>query len=353
MNGAEQMVLIGIDFNSAGELLRAKHHLSQGQIETIYRDHSGPGEVLILSTCNRTEFYFNGLNRPEQAWDFLGSVFEGVRLDRENFYSCQGERVWLHLLQLAVGLKSMLIGETEILGQIRAAWRVQIESTLRAGELGEGFRKVLSYARRIRHQTHIGGHSASLTTLVIKELRRYVADFNTAAVLILGNGALGQKMAQAFLYHNVPVTILTRGPGAKRRPKPQQVVAGARMIFGHDQLDVLLPSHSIVVAATGAPHYVLKKEHADILQGKFLLDLAFPRNIDPALADDARGRMWDLDYFEKISEANRQSKAAAIAAAGRQCIAAAEQIGEALYGSKNTDWNQQYPPFAAITTTTA
>lgn len=338
MNGKERLILIGIDFNSAAEAVRAACHLSPGQIERIYQNHSGPAELLILSTCNRTEFYFYGLDK-RQAWRRLEKIFEGLWPERKNFYIYQDQAVCLHLMELATGLKSMLIGETEILGQVRAAWQRYLQSIPGNGQLGELFRKGLSYARRIRQQTDIGGYSASLTTLVIKTLKKAGARLRDESVLILGNGPLGQKLARIFLAHDLPTVILTRGLGVKRRPRPQQLIDGVRIVFGYDHLERLLLSHSIVVAATGAPHYVLKREHARLLEGKFLLDLAFPRNIDPVLADIARGKIWDLDYFGKMSEANRQNKVVAIAEARCRCIVAAEQIRRALYEPENKDWN--------------
>jgi glutamyl-tRNA reductase len=88
----------------------------------------------------------------------------------------------------------------------------------------------------------------------------------------------------------------------------------------------LLRRHTLIVTATTAPHYILKTDYQELLSGKILIDLAFPRNIDPDLGLSGDSRLWDLEYFGEISKVNRKNKVEAIAAAKNQCLSALERI---------------------------
>lgn len=324
MNENRKFYVIGVDFTSATPETRAAFHLTPSQIIQIYQQEQLP-ESLILSTCNRTEFYFLGLESVQTGLRFLETVF-GKSINPEQFYIYQESEAWLHLLELAVGLKSMIVGETEILGQIQAALQLRRGFGRFGREQGRGFERIIAAARRIRQQTNIGGFSSSLYTLVMRELKRVSPRFDNLSALILGNGVIARKLAQTFRNHRLATTILSRGNGIKRHAQPQPVLDDVKMVFGYDHLHDLLAAHSVIVAATAAPHYILKPEHSGLLQGKILIDLAFPRNIDPVLGLSDSCRLWDLEHFALISRANLKSKTEAVAAAKMLCASALERI---------------------------
>lgn len=316
----EDYLVIGIDFHHASDELRAKYHLSARQIDLIYRQAVLPAETIVLATCNRTEFFYYGA-APDQFIKALITVYAGQVMDQPSFYRFYGPAVVQHLLELAVGLKSMIIGETEILGQIDDAYRLAGEAGAEPQHLGKLFRQVILQARRIRVRSRIGGYSSSLPTMVVKELKKLSGELDRFQPLILGNGMIAQKIAQAFEYQGMTVTMLTRNP-----LPPQAVGTERRMIAGYSRLPELLSRHNLIVAATAAPHLLIHRESAGAVVGKVFIDLSFPRNIDPELAKSADCILWDLKYFGAISRANQALKAQAVSETEALCRQAAERL---------------------------
>ena len=311
-----ELQVVGLDYTCADPELRARTHLTTKKVEEIYQQYLGNDDFIILSTCNRTELYYTSTVNIEAV---LPEIFGGSL--PEDAYHYQGAEALLHLLELAVGLRSMIIGETEILGQIKSAWQLRRNNEATPSTICNLFRTIVSQARHIRAKTKIGGYSASLYTLVIRELKRELKEFKDGPVLILGNGLIAQKMAQAFLNHHVATTILTRTQKADSTFRPQPMLPGVRTVLGYQHLNELLASHSVIVTATTAPHYLVKLENAELLRGKVLIDLSFPRNIDPQLRL-ACDHFWDLDHFGAIAAVNTGCKNEAVALAKTLCVEA-------------------------------
>lgn len=324
MSGDLKLSVIGIDINSASPEARAEYHLTQSQIIKIYQQKQIGHSFFILATCNRTEIYFMNGEPDSILFQSIQTIFS--RIDPTQFYSLRGDDAWLHLLELAIGLKSMLIGETEILGQIRASIQLRQEYEAFSREQLSAFDKVIAAARKIRHRTRIGGFSSSLYTLVIRELKKEQVGFNELRTLILGNGTIAQNLARVLCNHELPTTVLVRNNGITLHSKPQPVIDGVTMVSGYEHLCDLLRTHTLIITATAAPHFILKPEHREFLRGKILIDLSFPRNIDPDLGRNGDSRLWDLEYFGAIAKVNRRNKVQAIAAAKVQAVAALKII---------------------------
>lgn len=329
MNVNPKLSLIGIDYNSATHQLRARYHLTRQRIEAIYREKLVPEETVILSTCNRTEFYFWGAGRTEDTFGYLKGIYQ-ENLNPQGFYYYSGETALLHLLELAVGLKSMLVGETEILGQIETARQMASQFRESRLVLGDLFQRIITAARRIRLKTNIGGYSSSLSTLVLRELKQLGVTLPQRTALILGSGEIGQKLAQAFHYQNIATTILTRGAGSKKRVKPCKLVEGVTTVFGYEHLKELMAQHDTIIAATAAPHYIIKPKQCQGLPPKVVIDLAFPPNVDPEIGNLKNWVLWDLEYFARLEAANRQEKTKAIKSAQELCRQARQRIAATL-----------------------
>ncbi|MCL6591455.1 MAG: hypothetical protein K6U80_16075 [Firmicutes bacterium] len=324
--------LIGIDHQSADPGLRARYHLTMKQIAAIYGSHRVPPDTVILSTCNRTEFYFDSLCEVIGLRDSLAEVFSVQVKDWTGFYLKQGEEALLHLIRLAVGLQSMIIGETEILSQLGAAY----ELAQRTGNISEFsvwgclFGKIHEYARYIRKKSKIGAYSSSLASLVVKEVKQYFENQMKSQVqkfpkaLILGNGVIAQKISRAFVFQGIPVAIISRN--SEPQPEYRGPRAGEIQRYSWERLGQVLAEADIVVAATTAPHFLLKKGHFEQLGGKVLIDLAFPRNIDPGVTAVVNCELWDLAYFGKKTAANQALKRQAVEKAEYLCFQALKRF---------------------------
>lgn len=319
--------LIGLDFKSAPPEIRQRFHLSSSKVEEIYRTFAKP--VIVLSTCNRTEIYLWDQAARETIWQTLQTIFPDKEIPLGCFYEKHGREAVQHLMELAVGLHSMLLGESEILGQIETAYRIASENSAMMGDLGEVFRETLKAARKIRERSRIGAHSTSQTSLAVKEICRSYPSQGTK-VLVLGQGAMASKLARALCYQGFKVTILAR----RITENPIQDV-------NYYQWNLLIPKlqeHSVIIAATTAPHTLIREEHIPWVRGKLLLDLAFPYNIERNLARKADCTIRDLEYFRKCSEANLGKKRNAAQAAMSLCQVAALRICDKLSISGETNY---------------
>jgi glutamyl-tRNA reductase len=314
MSKSEELLMIGIDFNSAASEYRRVFHLSLKQLTALYQKDLFPAETIILSTCNRTEFYFYGNHPADFYWKLIEVLNNDQSVQREMFYQYQAEAVILHLLELAVGLKSMIIGETEILGQIATAGELPAKLGKKSPVLSRLFIKSLLFARRIRVQSGIGGHSTALTTLLVKELKHYYGKLVNRPVLVLGNGEIAQKAAQVLLYNGLRVTVLTR----KNLWKPSAIIGDITVVYGYENLPQFITANDILIAATSAPHLLIREEQRPILSGKLMIDLSFPPNIDPALSQSGNP-IWDLDYFGALSRRNLELEQLAVVKADCLC----------------------------------
>jgi glutamyl-tRNA reductase len=334
MSKNRDMVLVGIDHLCPTSQYRERYHLSLKRVAEIYGAGLFGKEMVILSTCNRTEFYLAGYGSEEAIWDALQSIYGPERFDKHHFHLRRGADVIRHLLELASGLQSMIFGETEISGQIDSAVQLAAKNGQPLAILKDLFTKVLGFARRIRVKSGIGTHSTSMTTLMIKTLKKEYNDLAMLRALVLGNGDISQKTATAFHYQGISTTILTRS----RRRQPMMILSHVNIVFGYRHLVDLIPAHDVIVAATSAPHLLIRQEHSGLLRGKTMIDLSFPRNIDPVIAHQGSCVFWDLEYFGRISSENRILNEQAAATARSLCYHAAEAINYQLkveYGERS------------------
>lgn len=311
--------LIGLDYKSASPEIRKQFYLSSSKIKEIYETLVEP--VVILSTCNRTEFYFLSNNEFETAEEKLSKIFGSRGIPHCCFYKKQGQEVVNHLLEVAVGLHSMLLGENEILGQIETTYQIASEIFPDGYDLTI-FREAIKTARRIRERTKIGTHSVSLTSLTVKEICRSYPAMHGFKVLVLGQGTIATKLARALKYQGFNVTLLTR-----RIPEtPIQDVDYCQW----NRLASSLQEHPIIIAATTAPHTLIREEHAPWVKDKLLIDLAFPYNIDRKLTQTEDCVIRDLDYFRQCSEVNLTKKRNSAQAALSLCRIATIRICDKL-----------------------
>ncbi len=321
MADSENLQVIGIDFRSAPVEYRKLFHLTLHQLTEIYRQDIFPAETVILSTCNRTEFYFYTNRSVSFCWELIKGFYDQQSVKREFFYHYCGHEVVLHLLELATGFHSMIIGETKILGQVAGAYEIPEKLGKAAPNLSILFKKVLQFARRIRVQSGIGKHSTSLTTLLMKELKNYYGNPAGQRALVLGNGEIAQKTIQVLLYNGIQTTMLTR----KRVKKTAEFVGDLTVVYGYENLLQAIEANDIIIAATSAPHLLIKEEHRAFLSNKLLIDFSFPRNIEPKLSRNGNP-VWDLDYFGAISSRNFQLEQVAVVKMKTLCKQASVKI---------------------------
>lgn len=261
--------------------------------------HSGQGERLLLVTCNRTELY--GLDRPETLERELlaaAGVDDGP-LDRRS-----GAATVSHLFAVASGLDSMVLGEYQILGQVRRALQQAREEETLGPVLDELTRRAVQVGRRVRRDTELGRNLPSIPKVAVGVARLVLGELAGRRVLVIGSGKLGDITTRT-LRRAADLELIVINRRMERARELAAAVGGRAEPF--EELDRLLEETDLVIACTAAPTPVLTREHvsraASARGGRRLaiLDIAVPRDIDPAVRDLPGVRLYDLDDLREWS----------------------------------------------------
>jgi len=285
------------------------------------RQESGVAEVVILSTCNRTEVYWAGSATGADLSSWL-ERHHGNNLDlASSVYVHQEQRAIEHAFSVASGLDSMVLGEAQILGQLKDAYRVAHETGSTGPALNRLFQAAFSTAKRVRSETQIGANAVSLASATVKLARRVYADLGAQNTLMIGAGEMIALTARHFATAGVKRMVI-----ANRTLSRAQELAAEIKGYAVDlsQLDKELAQADIVVSCTANPDpMVTKAAAAAALKSRrrrpiFMVDLAVPRDIDPAVADLEDIYLFSIDDLQQLVDENRQSRE--VAAGGARLL---------------------------------
>jgi len=277
------LVLVGLSHHVAPVELREQVALPAPRAAGLAAELAEAcGEAVCLSTCNRTELYLAATQAGHAealAVEILGKDELGALL-----YRLRDEAAALHLFRVAAGLDSMVPGEGEILGQVRAAY----ESGSPGPLLDRLFRQALHAGKKVRSQTAIGENPASVSSAAAALAEQVFGDLHGRHVLILGGGKMGTLSAR---------NIVSRG--AEVETIPSRTVGGEEVLRGVERADV-------VVSSTSTPGYVLTRDRVESVlaarKGRplFLIDIAVPRDLDPAVHELEGCYLYDIDDLESV-----------------------------------------------------
>jgi glutamyl-tRNA reductase len=269
-------------------------------------DTEGVEEGVILSTCNRVEIYVACEEPvgPDVLPRFLAD-FHGVWPEtfQEHLYSYDGQEAVRHLFRVASGLDSMVVGEAQITGQVRGAYEAAAEQGSAGRVLHRMFQQALSAAKQVRSTTEIGAGRASVGSVAVELAERIFEMLDGRTVLVIGAGEMGESVVQSLRAAGAETTLV-----ANRTFGRAQELAGAwgGTAVRFDSVDDHLRQADIVISSTNAPHYVLDRERMRGLvaarHGRplFLIDIAVPRDIEPAVADLDGCYLYNIDDLEEV-----------------------------------------------------
>ena len=270
-------------------------------------ESSGIKEVVLLSTCNRTEVYIctcNFSGGETRLRDFLA---EHAKLSPDEswrmLYVLQGEAAAEHLMQVAAGLDSLVLGENEILGQVRSAAEIAHDAGGTGPILSALFRYAIQAGKRARSETEIGRGDISVASVVVEMAEQAFGPLNDRTALLIGAGKISSITARALVKAGLRCVLIANRTFEKAQKLAKTLNATA---VHFDVLDEILMKADIVICSTGAPHIVL---HADAVEkaqkirfGRPLLiaDLAVPRDADPRIASIPGVQLANIDDLEII-----------------------------------------------------
>ena len=315
--------ILGLNHRTAPVALREKVAFTEDRLVAALRalrQEQGVAEVLILSTCNRTEVYWAGSASGNELSEWLVRHHD-VSLDlASNLYVHQEQQAVEHAFTVASGLDSMVLGETQILGQLKDAYRVAQESGSTGPHLNKLFQAAFATAKRIRSQTLIGANSVSLASATVSLARRVYADLSAHTALMIGAGDMIALTARHFATAGVKRMVI-----ANRTLSRAQALA--EELKGHavdlQNLDQELAEADIVICCTASPTALISKAAAAAaLRARrrrpiFMVDLAVPRDIEPEVAELEDIYLFSIDDLQQLVEEHRQQREAAAGGARR------------------------------------
>lgn len=263
-------------------------------------------EAVVLSTCNRTEFYVDTERFHEgyQAAREALAVVSGVPVDRfvEHLYVHYHDEAVQHLFEVAAGLDSVVLGEHEILGQVRLAFEAARSEGATGPVLNALFQHSLSTGKRVRSETTIGEHTASLSHAAVELVLERMPSLHGQRVVLVGAGEVGSSVATALMKVAADTDAVLDLTIVNRTPEKAHALAaelGGRPA-SIDELALLVAGADVVVSATASGSVLIGIEHLG--DGPtLLLDLAMPGDIDPAVGTDPRASLLDLTSLQALA----------------------------------------------------
>jgi glutamyl-tRNA reductase len=266
----------------------------------------GVSEGVIVSTCNRTEFYVTGELANSSASAFFGNFYRDFRAEDERhlFRLCANECV-RHLFRVASGLESMVVGETEIFGQLKRAYQHATGTGTTGRFLNRLFQKSFQVGKQVRSSTAIARGSVSVGSAAVDLAEQIFGDLNGRKIMIIGAGETSEKTAKAFRSRGT-AQIFVSNRSFERAQALATLIGGRAIHF--DDWEAEVRDLDILVSSTAAPHPIITLNRlATFWQARrrrplFIIDLATPRDIDPAVQKLDGVYLYDLDSLQNIAE---------------------------------------------------
>jgi glutamyl-tRNA reductase len=294
------LVLVGISHHEAPVELRERAALDAVRAAELAAQLAGEeGEAVCLSTCNRTELYL-----ASESADDAEQRAEAALLALEEelgpaLFRLRDEAAALHLFRVAAGLDSMIPGEGEILGQVRAAHVAGSGGTI----LDRLFRQALHAGRKARVETAVGESPASISSAAAVLAEQVFGELRGRAILVVGAGKVGEQAVRNFVSRGATIAFVANRT-ADRAEQLTRRFGGESIPL--DRVDAELERADVVLASTSAPGWVLTKEQLErVLPARrgrplFLIDLAVPRDLDPAIHELDGCYLYDIDDLEAV-----------------------------------------------------
>lgn len=305
------LIVVGLSHRSAPVEVREQLALKPDKLPDV-RSAASLDEVVILSTCNRVEIYGLAGNAPAAA-----TAVRRFLNDSAHLYELHDRDCIEHLLNVASGLDSMVLGETEILGQVKNAYQAALEAGATGVALNRLFQKALSAAKHIRTSTAITRGSTSVGSVAVDLAEKIFGKLASCTVMVIGTGDMSEATAKALHSRGAGMILV-----CSRSHDRAEALAGqlAGRAISYDSWPVEFPSVDIVISATAAPHPIVTKDKLVPLtkqrRGRplFLIDIAVPRDIERA-CDELEGvYLYDIDDLQQIAQQNIAAREREIAA---------------------------------------
>ena len=333
------LMVVGLNFRTAPVEVRERFWISESRCNQALVQLSkaeGIDEVIVLATCNRTEFllWANDVTlAANSVMRLLGSDYGLQLCDWKHFYRLLDEAALLHIFRVASSLDSMVMGEPQVVGQVKNAWQQAQKVGATGRFLDAVMHKALMVSKRVRSETAIGNAAVSIPYAAVELTRQILGTLKNKKVLLLGAGKMSELSAREFLNHGASsVKVINRT--LEHASELAAKLGGVAIPF--EERWQPMAEADIIISSTSCPYTILSREEAEMLVHErqvrerierplVIVDIAMPRDIDSAVSEVKGVFLYNLDDLENVVDQNADEREAA--AADAQKILQAEAQG--------------------------
>ena len=316
--------LIGTSFKTANISIREQYAFSPEDIinfSKILQNNSDHKGLVVLSTCNRTEIYFHCRKRDEkEAFDLILGALTALKnysnSHSSSFYFKSGKDVADHLFKVTSGIDSLVIGEDQIIGQVRNAFCIAEEIKSTDTILTRLFTKAFEAGKKVRSTTTINEGSASVSSAAVDLCLKHFPKLSEHSVFIIGAGQTGQLVLTSLGKRKMKSLYVANRTIEKAKTLAEKY--GGKGV-SLEEIEEYLPKSDIVIVATDSQSYLLDKKMMsrarklrESSEKQLLIDLSVPRNIDPEIAKLSEAKLFAVDDLMEIVNSTTQKRAEAV-----------------------------------------
>ena len=312
------LILVGVSHKTTPVEIREKLAFTKGKIEESV-DHlfNFPDiiEHTILSTCNRVEIYARANSQDSAIKSIKEFIcdFHGLSLVEleDHFYSYRNKEAVEHLFRVSSSLDSMILGEAQILGQVKDAYSLAKDLRSTGLVLNQLFKKAFSIAKKVREETGIAERSVSISSAAVELAQKIFDDLENRTVMLVGTGEMAELAAKHLISYGVK-TVYVTSRTYDRAVNLARTLNGSALDF--EAFKNELHRADIVITSTSAPNFIIKKEMVEkaIHERKnkpiFFIDIAVPRDIEPDVNDLENIYLYDIDDLHIVVSANMKER---------------------------------------------
>lgn len=309
-----ELFCLGLNHRTAPVEVRERFAVGTPKLGEASKDLIGlaeAAEAVVISTCNRTEFYL----AAENARDAMGLIevrlAEKINADTsvsEHFYRLEKVAAARHLCRVVSGLDSMMLGETEIFGQVKLAYGAALGAGATGAVLNKLFQRAFGVGKKVRTDTSIQTGSTSVGNVAVDLAEKIFGHLKNSEVMILGAGEMSRITAQSLVSRGAR-SIFVTNRSYDRAVDLANEMNGSAVRF--DQWQQVLERVDVVISSTGAPHPIIYREDVEKARRArkyrplFFIDIAVPRDIDQAVGEIEEVYLYDIDTLEQLAEEAR------------------------------------------------
>lgn len=298
------LYVIGISYKKTSAQIRGKFNLSFEASNKLIKDakKQGISSIIINSTCNRVEIYAE-TNEPNELIKLLCFNSLGNKSDFKNFgYVLRNQKAIDHIFKVGTGLDSQILGDFEIIAQIKKSLKISKKLSAISPYLERLFSSVIQASKRIKNETKLSSGATSVSYAAVRYILDHVDDLQSKKILLFGVGKIGRNTCENLVKHtsNKQITLVNR-----TQEKAQKIAGKFKLIVKDiTELSTEISSSDILIVATSSALPTVTNKTAVFNEKLLILDLSVPKNVDEKLKANPNINLLDLDYLSNVTDKN-------------------------------------------------